>query len=779
MLARVREDKDRGLTRKKFCLAASVLLAVAAVITIVVVLTQQSGDGDGNATTSVDSLTLPRMAVANLTLVGGFTVDSAKEQCLTLGWIPTGVNWETSSSIRASYLCMQQSLPVGEDEVEAVDLDGTSVLRRLAVLPDAESCPSNMTQLANPRANVLVCVDFISASEAFSTQQYAMDLMTTSEAFYSHDTPGWVTWPVDLKLDDTDETSVFLSVRYPVRPITALQVLSDVASDTVYAACEDLEPIGAWESPEFVLRSESESVTTTNDIVCIRRLQAGDVSTSVLLDTTVILPSETCPVLAGNATSTEITSDRIKVCAEWGVIPSNNSSNPSNAPFVVELAQYHTIEAITDTNASTAIPGNWSLIGDTPTGDIHKYFLVRKSMISNSSGDETGVGEIEDGTVTSTVEATRNQTALSFRVLQIADLHLTGDPDYPCSSGPTGAIRASILEAASVIARELKQANGSSNSTSASDPLYNRCREALTIAFLDELLDVEQPDFVVFSGDNVHTSDATNHSLAIGTFTDRVESRGIPWAAVFGNHDTEGGFDREEMLELMTSNRQFAHVKYGPRGIDGVGNYEVEVVAPVAGAWGSEGSTVFRMYFLDSHANIDAQRFPLVADPSSYDWVKETQIDFYRELARSHAAEASETSNATNSSIPAVMFFHIPLAEYALASSSDRIGEKHEATASAEVNCGLFSALVELGDVKATFVGHDHVNEYCYLRQGVQLCYGGGIGLGRAYGLRNFDRRARVIEWSLDSEQKHTIRSWKRHFQDPTQIQSLEVLYSE
>ncbi|RLN89887.1 hypothetical protein BBJ28_00005956 [Nothophytophthora sp. Chile5] len=779
MLACAREDKGRGLTQKKLCLAASVLLAVAAVVTVVVVLTQQSGDADGNAATSVDSLTLPRMVVANLTLVGGATEDSAKEQCLTLGWIPTGVDWETSSSIRASYLCMRQSLPVGEDETEAVDLDGTSVLRRLVVLPDAENCPSNMTQLANPRANVLVCVDFVSASEAFSTQQYVMDLMTTTEAFYSHDTPGWVTWPVDLKLGDTDETSVFLSVRHPVRPITALQVLSDVAPDAVYLACEDLEPIGAWESPEFVLQSESESAITTNDIVCIRRPQAGDVSASVLLDITVILPSETCPVLAGNATSTEVNSDRIKICAEWGVIPSSNSSsNPSNAPFVVELAQYHATEAIADTNASVVIPGNWSLVGDAPTGDIHKYFLVRKSVTSNSSGNEAEVGEMEDGTVTSTVEAAGNQTALSFRVLQIADLHLTGDPDYPCSSSPT-TIRASILEAASVIARELKQANGSSNSTSASDPLYNRCREALTIAFLDELLDVEQPDFVVFSGDNVHTSDTTNHSLAIGIFTDRVESRGIPWAAVFGNHDTEGGFDREEMLELMTNNRQFAHVKYGPRDIDGVGNYEVGVVAPVAGAWGSEGSIVFRMYFLDSHANIDAQRFPLVADPSSYDWVKETQIDFYRELARSHAAEASETSNATNSSIPAIMFFHIPLPEYALASSSDRIGEKHEETASAEVNCGLFSALMELGDVKATFVGHDHVNEYCYLRQGVQLCYGGGIGLGRAYGLSSFDRRARVIEWSLDSEQKHTIRSWKRHFQDPTQIQLLEVLYSE
>ncbi|POM69896.1 Hypothetical protein PHPALM_13776, partial [Phytophthora palmivora] len=273
--------------------------------------------------------------------------------------------------------------------------------------------------------------------------------------------------------------------------------------------------------------------------------------------------------------------------------------------------------------------------------------------------------------------------------------------------------------------------------------MYNECREAVTIAFLDELLDIEQPDFVVFTGDNVQTDlDTTMHAFAMNIFTARVESRGIPWSAVFGNHDAEGGLTREEMLELMVEGKQYSHVKYGPRDIGGVGNYEVNVVAPTDGPWGEQGSTVFRMYFLDSHANIDTATYPLVNDDSDYDWIKESQISFYRELAQSHIA-SSDNSSSQSGSVPSVMYYHIPIPEYSLASPLNRFGEKFEATASAAVNSGLFSALVEVGDVKATFVGHDHINEYCYLRQGVQLCYGGGIGLGRAYGLTDFERRAR------------------------------------
>lgn len=79
---------------------------------------------------------------------------------------------------------------------------------------------------------------------------------------------------------------------------------------------------------------------------------------------------------------------------------------------------------------------------------------------------------------------------------------------------------------------------------------------------------------------------------------------------------------------------------------------------------------------------------------------------------------------------PALAYFHIPVPEYnaVFMNPSMLVGEKQEAISSASVNSGLFTSLVEAGNVKATFVGHDHVNDYCGSLLGIHLCYGGGIG---------------------------------------------------
>ncbi|KAG7380684.1 purple acid phosphatase [Phytophthora boehmeriae] len=521
---------------------------------------------------------------------------------------------------------------------------------------------------------------------------------------------------------DSGASSMFLSVRYPVRPIIAIKVLHNVATNVIYSICDDQEPQGQWEAPDFVLKSTGATAENThsNDaIVCVRRLPVADIATSpVLLNITAVSRTATCPQAAANRTSTEISDEQVKLCAEWG--PLAVSANDAMSSFVAELALYGSTESeAANTSISTVIPGNWKVVGGKATGSLHTFFLARSFepfalnlMQDNVANDEEAMPSSVEAVKVLNPAGGANQSTLSFRVLQIADLHLTGDPDYPCRPGPAGTIRVDALKAASAIAQQLTQRNSLSSTTSSNgqgDPLYNECREALTIAFVDELLDIEKPDFVVFSGDNVHTWDAVNHSLAISIFTGRVESRGIPWAAVFGNHDPDGGFDREDMLKLMVEGQQHSHVKYGPRDIGGVGNYEVNVVAPEDGPWGLKGSTVFRMYFLDSHGEIDTQTYPFVTERGGYEWIKESQIEFYRELATSHVVNEGDSEGSSSSQsavVPAIMYFHIPIPEYDLASSSTRIGDMNEAPTRSEVNCGLFSTLLEMNDVKATSMKH-------------------------------------------------------------------------
>ena len=121
---------------------------------------------------------------------------------------------------------------------------------------------------------------------------------------------------------------------------------------------------------------------------------------------------------------------------------------------------------------------------------------------------------------------------------------------------------------------------------------------------------------------------------------------------------------------------------------------------------------------------------------------------------------------------PGLAYFHIPLPEYTSFDSSNMTGVKMETDggdgiSSASVNSGFFTTLVEAGDVKAVFVGHDHLNDFCGKLMDIQLCYAGGFGY-HAYGKAGWSRRARVVVASLEKTDKgswgavKSIKSWKR-----------------
>ncbi|OWZ22657.1 Calcineurin-like phosphoesterase [Phytophthora megakarya] len=330
---------------------------------------------------------------------------------------------------------------------------------------------------------------------------------------------------------------------------------------------------------------------------------------------------------------------------------------------------------------------------------------------------------------------------LVFKILQLADLHITGIPTVGCgSSVPTGMAS-------------------------------QNCSEQLTYEFVEQLLDLETPDFIAFTGDNVQVYGPSSHQRAIDAVTQAAEQRNIPYGMVFGNHDQEGDFPREKIVE-MVSEKNHSYTVSGPEYVDGIGNYMLNVSAPTAGAWGDANDTVFRMYFLDSGARALTDKYPYVF--AEYDWIKQSQIDYYRQLSETGRVERHSSAGSV---LPAVMFFHIPLVEFSF--SDGCIGEHNENVMNQGMNLRLLSTLSDMNEVKAAFVGHDHINEYCCLVDGVQLCYGGGTGFGRAYGASDFSRRARVIEWTVDSNERHEIRSWKRHYDDISVVHSQEVLYSE
>lgn len=131
-----------------------------------------------------------------------------------------------------------------------------------------------------------------------------------------------------------------------------------------------------------------------------------------------------------------------------------------------------------------------------------------------------------------------------FKILQVADLHYSVSrgvcKDTPLAPCPGGA-------------------------------------DNLTTTLLGRVLDAERPDLVVFSGDQLNGQGTSWDARSVlAKFARGVTDRGIPWAAVFGNHDEEDGGRKEAQLRMMQA-LPYSLVERGPPDIHGVGNYVLKV----------------------------------------------------------------------------------------------------------------------------------------------------------------------------------------------------------
>ncbi|CAJ2506162.1 Uu.00g002920.m01.CDS01 [Anthostomella pinea] len=69
--------------------------------------------------------------------------------------------------------------------------------------------------------------------------------------------------------------------------------------------------------------------------------------------------------------------------------------------------------------------------------------------------------------------------------------------------------------------------------------LPEREADQLTVNFIEEILDVEKPELVVLTGDQLHHDISDSQSALFKVAAPMIE-RSIPFATVFGNHDSEG-----------------------------------------------------------------------------------------------------------------------------------------------------------------------------------------------------------------------------------------------
>ncbi|KAJ8748570.1 hypothetical protein K2173_003471 [Erythroxylum novogranatense] len=304
------------------------------------------------------------------------------------------------------------------------------------------------------------------------------------------------------------------------------------------------------------------------------------------------------------------------------------------------------------------------------------------------------------------------------------------------------------------------------------------CSDLNTTAFVKRMIQAEKPDFIVFTGDNIFGFDATDSAKSLDAgFSAAIASK-IPWAAVLGNHDQEGTLSREGVMKhivglentLSQLNPAEAHV------IDGFGNYNLEIGGVEDTRF--ENKSVLNLYFLDSG---DYSRVPSIP---GYGWIKPSQQFWFQRTSQRLQREYRSKPNPQKGTAPGLVYFHIPLPEFANFDSSNFTGVKQEGISSASVNSGFFTTMVEAGDVKAVFTGHDHLNDFCGELTDIQLCYAGGFGY-HAYGKAGWSRRARVVVASLEKTESglwgavKSIKTWKRLDDEHLTAIDRQVLWSK
>ncbi len=229
-----------------------------------------------------------------------------------------------------------------------------------------------------------------------------------------------------------------------------------------------------------------------------------------------------------------------------------------------------------------------------------------------------------------------------------------------------------------------------------------------------------KPDLITVTGDMV-CGDSTNY--AIKRFTDLMESFGIPWAPVFGNHDAETNCDANYLADVMLTSPHCIMKKGDPEM--GVGNYVIAIAEENDD--GSQ-SIVEALIMMDSHKS----------QPN------EKQKDWYLRTA-------DGINKISGGKAEISLFMHIPLPEYQYAydlawdSENGKWRDEYKAygALNEEICCekadgtpvqrGFFEAVKNTETTKYIFCGHEHMNDFSIEYEGIRLTYTMKLGYGSGF----------------------------------------------
>lgn len=275
-----------------------------------------------------------------------------------------------------------------------------------------------------------------------------------------------------------------------------------------------------------------------------------------------------------------------------------------------------------------------------------------------------------------------------------------------------------------------------------------------TLSLINNALDREKPDLVIFTGDQIKgyskkfKKDPAIIESTIDILVEPIAKRNIPFMVTYGNHDAQCGVDNRGQYKFYAKYDNF--ISGDLRNADDVGTADIQIYSS------TEDKPVFELYIIDSHGK--------AKDGAGYAPVDKKQIEWYVSRREQLKAENGDY-------LPSLVFQHIPVPEFFdvikkvpkgakgavlaygaheneyFVLNDETIAEGGfmlESPASPDVNTGEFEAMSEKGDVLGIYVGHDHNNSFVVKYKGVDLGYTQGAGFnvygpGENRGVRIFE----------------------------------------
>lgn len=238
-------------------------------------------------------------------------------------------------------------------------------------------------------------------------------------------------------------------------------------------------------------------------------------------------------------------------------------------------------------------------------------------------------------------------------------------------------------------------------------------RDRKTFQLIKNLAVSDDYDLIVITGDLTMSPSAPT---LFKSLINHMESLEIPWTFIFGNHETDY-HDYSDFISRIPET-EYLMFKVGPEITDGgYGNFKIEFT--------KNDQPFYNAYFLDSKA----ERDDYTEEEGEYDYLSLDQVSWYEDQVALDTVES-------------LVFMHIPLRQYI--DPETYVGIFREKMVYAQgVDTGFFDAMVTYNKSKAVFVGHDHLNDFYLMMNGIMLAYGRATGYN---GYGNLEKGGRHIE---------------------------------